>query len=434
MSEVPVDSSAQLYLKSKQKKKGSVKDLKKAAQEHLITLPYTEYFDYHTQKYRQLPKHWSSLFSDLYFDWLYTLIGGYNVLVFGAADHSNILSEFHTEYLKGEDVIECTGNPFPTHSSHSSDLAELSWARCIRNIMSHITSKVLKTNDFLIPEDSTCLPMACRHLCDLLERHYGYTNETSTDASSSSRRIQQSSTLVKYSIGRYAHNQTRLFIVIHELCGPILADSNAYSCLSILASSKAVAMICSVRCTNVVTLWSPIVVTQFNWKYYHFGPHENQHIQTLTTSLLPRDHVIFHAGKSHSGVGSLGIIGTDVLLTVLHSVDANARELLCMICREGGAITGVKLLDLAGKKLIAKFREDLMLKLKELIDHNVVTLTRQGSFEIFRAMLSEEDIAWVAGEQQTANQEPEPKTQQNNKKRDVNETNNPTAKDTKRKK
>jgi hypothetical protein len=49
-------------------------------------------------------------------------------------------------------------------------------------------------------------------------------------------------------------------------------------------------------------------------------------------------------------------------------------------------------------------------------------------------MLSEEDIAWVAGEQQTANQEPEPKTQQNNKKRDVNETNNPTAKDTKRKK
>lgn len=89
--------------------------------------------------------------------------------------------------------------------------------------------------------------------------------------------------------GRYALAQSKLYIVVNDICGPALCSETTQQCLAILAECKSVALIATVENLNSVVHWDRRVLAAFCWSYHHVPTYEP--LSTLTESfpLISRD-------------------------------------------------------------------------------------------------------------------------------------------------
>lgn len=377
--------------------------------------------------------------------------------------------------LDGEDVIEMTGSgldpslPQLEKRHHLPESTDTAWTRAIRSLLVTIARDVLHLADFILPEhDASLFALACTRLCSHLDAHYNRNSTPLSSLASSSAHattsnasaaLDTSSALSTrqrqnkgstqqhtnthlhsaqrhYSYGRYAHNQTRLFLVLHDIVGPWLCAPEAQQCLAILAHCRSISLLASTSALNVSMLWSPSILSLFNFRYLSLPSY---------SSLLPvpRDYVFFGGGRGAGGGagGGLGgnhleVVGTDVLVTVLQSVDTLAKELLhllCTLCLSSSASSSSaapstsnevpvqRMLEVAAQKMLVRSRDELLQKLGEFFDHKVLCLAQTAAstsssvpssasagqkrkmVEVVRILLSSEDVKWVAGDNSAPN-------------------------------
>ena len=221
--------------------------------------------------------------------------------------------------------------------------------------------------------------------------------------------------------GRYAHCQDRLYIVVHELCGPFFENYEVQKCFSILASCESVSIIASVEILNLALTWDADVLHHFDWKYFH--------LPTYMHHKLPLDHSIIGASAndilsrkgSNAPKGENGGQGLDA---VLDSLTSNHRHFLQKICKEvvqrhitasakpkgdpkkpSKSLSDTKLPNeisfsdafaIAGNALIVRSKPELKTLIAEYIDHKVLELDESNSQEVVRLLLSDADIKRLA--------------------------------------
>ena len=69
--------------------------------------------------------------------------------------------------------------------------------------------------------------------------------------------------------GRYALSQSKLYIVVHDICGEGLASAAAQRCLATLAACESVALLATVESLNSVAHWDRRMLANFHWSYLH---------------------------------------------------------------------------------------------------------------------------------------------------------------------
>lgn len=74
--------------------------------------------------------------------------------------------------------------------------------------------------------------------------------------------------------GRYAIAKSKLFLIVHNICGDALSSPLSQECLSILAACKSVAVLATVENLNSVSHWDRRVLSRYNWTYRHAATFE----------------------------------------------------------------------------------------------------------------------------------------------------------------
>lgn len=460
LQENGLDSSALAYFRQQRKLSGQVgrrkpSDVSRAldSQPSLI-MSYSEYSDRISREQVALIKPLTNRdpLHGQYYDWLFTLVAGQNILLYGPGDHSEQLTDFAKDYLAGEDCVEFSGAPKldeveggssqSLHYVNEIRAGESAWSKVLRRLLEVVVRDILHLvpgkSDMMLPDDASLLFVAFAHLAKRLDIHYGRRDEAqvashsnlsggrstrghASHPGSSEQRLR----------GRYAHNQTRLFLIIHDLDGAVLSSPDAQQCLAALASSASVSILASISCLNAPLLWSPLSLAAFHWRFV-LAP-------TYSTGVLPsqlacfgraptgsmRDGGVLH-GLTAGGVADEAVADTEVLVTVLQSVDAVTKELLRLMCRQicdrqrgqtaleekqlrANEIVVSKFLQQAANKLLVKSRDEMLQKLRELLDTRLVVLAQQTSSsaakssggkktETLRVLLANEDLRWIAGE------------------------------------
>ena len=69
--------------------------------------------------------------------------------------------------------------------------------------------------------------------------------------------------------GRYAIAKSKLFLIVHDICGDALSSPLSQECLSLLASCKSVSILATVENLNSVAHWDRRVLARYNWSYRH---------------------------------------------------------------------------------------------------------------------------------------------------------------------
>lgn len=459
LRENALDSSALAYFRQQRKLSGQVgrrktSDTSRAfdSQPSLI-MSYSEYSDRISREQVALTRPLTNRgpLPGQYYDWLFTLVAGQNILLYGPGDHSEQLTDFAKDYLAGEDCIEFSGAPRLDEGECGSSQSlyyvnetragESAWPKVLRRLLEVVVRDVLHLvpgkSDMMLPDDASLLFVAFAHLAKRLDIHYGRRDEAQVASHSNlsggrSTRGHASHPGSEQRLrGRYAHNQTRLFLIIHDLDGAVLSSPDAQQCLAALASSASVSILASISCLNAPLLWTPLSLAAFHWRFV-LAP-------TYATGVLPsqlacfgraptgssRDGGILH-GLTAGGVADEAVADTEVLVTVLQSVDAVTKELLRLMCRQicdrqrgqvsveekqlrANEIIVSKFLQQAANKLLVKSRDEMLQKLRELLDTRLVVLAQQTSSsaaksgsgkktETLRVLLANEDLHWIAGE------------------------------------
>lgn len=391
---------------------------------------------------------------------------------------------------------ETTVSSQALHYVSESRSGENAWPKALKGLLEVIVKDILclsssKNNELLLPDDPSLLCLTFSRLAERLDAHYGRINAMSSASQHANTNIsgnhsnvshnathvvaplQQSlfqprftrgqslsSSLVASSSsstshphhhsansllnsnnnvhnrGRYAHNQTRLFLVLHHLDGALLSHPQAQQCLSALLCSTSVSLLASVSCLNTPLLWSPLTNAAFHFRYFLNPTYHIGHVLPRDLAYFGQFHFNHQQGTSfHANQHEEEIVSADVLVTVLQTVDSGVKELLRLLCRSlcdkqpslnssdesetplrSNEMTLHKMLTLAENKLLVKTREELLLKMRELFDTRLLQLTTTSKHpskkskkqngnsnnnkktEILRVMLSQEDIRWIAGE------------------------------------
>jgi hypothetical protein len=206
---------------------------------------------------------------------------------------------------------------------------------------------------------------------------------------------------------RYAHAQAKLYLVIHEICGPCFDHADAQRCLSILAASDSLSLFASVESLNIGLLWDPQTVARFRWRYYH--------CPTYIHHRVPADHpLLISTAIDLNSIGNKNAAHTEAansgqaLVVLLDSLTHNHREFINRFCKallakqalmEGNKSVGLVrelpmsvALDMAMNALIVKNKAELRKLLMEFQDHRVFQTIEDGKIEVLRILLSDHDI------------------------------------------
>ena len=211
----------------------------------------------------------SSEYCKLFQQWLFQMAQGYNLLLYGVGSKIEILHSFVTQNLPGSLHFTVNGY-FP--------------GLTIRQVLKGIAHDLLEHEGTLKTES------------DLVTFITGYLAEQSTPELLS-----------------------ELFLVIHNIDGPMLQNNKAQELLGHLAASKHVHVLASVDHINAPLLWDQWKCSQFNWIYHNvtnFHPYVNE--TSYENSML---------------VKQSGVLVLSSLLHVLKSLTPHSRGIFSLLAK-----------------------------------------------------------------------------------------------------
>lgn len=89
--------------------------------------------------------------------------------------------------------------------------------------------------------------------------------------------------------GRYALAQSKLYIVVHDICGAALCSETTQQCLAVLAECKSVALLATAENLNSVVHWDRRVLAMYCWSYHHVPTYEPSERPSAAFPLICRD-------------------------------------------------------------------------------------------------------------------------------------------------
>ncbi|KAJ1426737.1 origin recognition complex subunit 2-domain-containing protein [Ochromonadaceae sp. CCMP2298] len=259
-------------------------------------------------------------------DRLWTLLSRHNVLVYGLGDKRRLMQSFAQEVLAGEDVVELEGDmKGGVGNTGGGD-------RGVKALLGHIGKHVLQKRD---PGAVTCsMQSHTRLICDLLDVHYGRGAQVATGGSSrtsggwfnsagaaqgrewggmnekeddegggggeeaeggravddmQARGARRGGRMVVQDAhrwgGRYALAQSKLYVVIHDVCGHALSSEASQQCLSVLAACPSVSLLACVENLNSIAVWDRRMLANYRWSF--------EHVPTYRSFRLPQNHPFF---------------------------------------------------------------------------------------------------------------------------------------------
>lgn len=366
-------------------------------------------------------------------------LSNHNILIYGFGSLAKVLRDYAEEYLEGEDVLEILGNPFS--SSNLLEVSTSTWTKNVRSLLDSIVINVLKDSKFNATISDLPIASACRMLCgnvillyllrcltfasaDRLNAHYGRTGEKlvvgdGTVLSSSAntalgpakpptrRSLARQPSANSEGKGKWAYNQSKLYLIVQDICGHSFHSSEAQECLSILAACESTTMIATTSSMNSHLLWSSLTAFRYAWRYIR--------VNTFLHHSIPTDHILFLTTTTASGVVVKETTG-EALIPVLRSLAKRHIEFLIAIANTYiraksqnahekyhlGVIGSyiifpfTEAADIALAGLIVKSKGELLTLIKEFIDHNILTheiMEKKGEFLKF--LISEQDLRMI---------------------------------------
>jgi hypothetical protein len=109
--------------------------------------------------------------------------------------------------------------------------------------------------------------------------------------------------------GRYAQAQSRLYLIIHDITGPVLCDAVVQQCLATLAQCASVSMVATLGNLNSIVQWDRRLLAQFGWSYHHYATFERSPVVGSSFPLVVPDSALLMpvegAGTDDMGEGEL---------------------------------------------------------------------------------------------------------------------------------
>jgi hypothetical protein len=207
-----------------------------------------------------------------------------------------------------------------------------------------------------------------------------------------------------YSKWNYVHS--KLYLLIYEISNGTFSHPEAQECLSILASCPAISILATSSLLNVNLLFNSLTFFHCNWRFLC--------INTYEFSKLTFSHP-FIKGISASSNGIIIKESTgDALLTILDSfakrhvdflVDiakyyqiakkANEHEIYLHKITGGIMIPINEVINCAKKKGTANSKGELLILLKEFVDHKILSHVYDTKGEFISFCINEDDFEIV---------------------------------------
>lgn len=287
-------------------------------------------------------------YRDLYPYWLFQMSHGYNVLLYGLGSKRQLMEDFCTEHLSEAAHLVVNGY-FP--------------GLTMKHVLSKLSSDLLQSSATF-----KSLSEQAHFICRALEDQGSNAPE-------------------------------ELFLVVHNVDGPMLRGDKAQTALSIVAQCAHVHVIASIDHINAPLIWDQNKLSRFNWIWHDVTTYEPYKEETsYENSLLVRQS------------------GTLVLSSLTHvtkSLTPNARGIFELLVKyhlehsDDQACLGLSFRDLY-LKCREKFlvNSDLTLKaqLTEFRDHKLVC-SRQGGDGVEYLYVNIDDATLTQYLQQQAEQE-----------------------------
>ncbi len=125
----------------------------------------------------------------------------------------------------------------------------------------------------------------------------------------------------------------RLFLLVHNIDGPMLRNERSQSALARLAAHPRVGLVCSVDHINAPLIWDQRKLTDFNFAWFDsttFLPYTEETrfgVDGSSSSSLLAPSSLF------GGAGGGGVLALNSLLHVFASLNTNAREIYLRLVR-----------------------------------------------------------------------------------------------------
>ena len=275
----------------------------------------------------------------LYPYWLLQMSNGYNILLYGLGSKQKLLEDFRCEKLA--DTCHMVVNGFFPGLT-------------IKQVLTKLSVDLLKHSGTF-----KSLIEHAQYICEVLD--------SSTNSASCSKKQTKSPADV-------TQLPSEVFLIVHNIDGPMLRGDTAQTVLSILAQSRCISVLASVDHINAPLLWDQKKMSKFNWLYHD-----------VTTFELYSNETSYENSLLIQQAGNLALSS---LTHVTKSLTPNARGIFELLVKyqlehkpnSDGIYLGMSFHD-AYVKCREKFlvNSDLTLRaqLTEFIDHKLVQ-TRKG--------------------------------------------------------
>ncbi|XP_065053391.1 origin recognition complex subunit 2-like [Rhopilema esculentum] len=245
--------------------------------------------------------------------WIFQLRHGFNVLLHGLGSKRRLLDEFRKQMLP--DLVHIVVNGFFPSLN-------------IKSILNMITEDIIKYNGTY---------KSLTDQCDVIKAEFN------------------------------TEDAKELFLIIHNIDGPMLRNTKAQNALSYLASSSKIHIIASTDHINAPIIWDQNRSSRFNWLWYDVTTYDRYIEETsFENSLL---------------VQQTGSLALSSLTHVLRSLTPNARGIFKLLVQyqldhDGdGYYTGMPFGDLYQKcreNFLANSDLTLRAQLTEFKDHKLI--------------------------------------------------------------
>ncbi len=201
--------------------------------------------------------------------WLFQMNNGFNVLLYGLGSKQSLLEDFRKQYLTNTCHLVVNGY-FPGLS------------------VKHILTKLS---------------------CDVLGHSGAFKSYTE----------QAQFICSKFEDGQRSGNPSEVFLLIHNIDGPMLRGEKAQSALSYLAQSPSIHLLCSIDHINAPLIWDQNRLSRFNWIWHDVTTYESYREETsFENSLL---------------VQQSGTLALSSLTHVMRSLTPNARGIFELLAK-----------------------------------------------------------------------------------------------------
>lgn len=272
-------------------------------------------------------------YKDNYSKWLFALRCGINLLMYGFGSKKALIEDFASTALTDFGVIVINGYL----SSVNLKQAVITIAEVLHEQMKGNQKRSAKSKS---------------------KMDQPYSSQSMED-------------ILSFLNGQQSNNNSLVCVVIHNIDGPALRDSESQQYLARLASCAHVAMVASIDHVNAPLLWDKKMVhTQFNWSWYHvptFAPYKAEGI--------------FYPLVLASGTAAQT---TKTALVVLQSLTPNAQSVFKVLAEyqladpEDEGMSVDALYSACREKFLVSSLLTLKSHLQEFKDHELVKTRRHS--------------------------------------------------------